>query len=289
MDERSMYTEILIGLLKKICKDREDLRIVVMSSSNDVDVYIKSFGIKSQIDAEEKKSAGLVYMRSKDTFCPRIHYLRKSTRNFIKEALKTCLNIHTKEEKGNILVYMPGVEEVEEAIREFHRCFRSENIHALTLHTGSPTEIRMKVAEFTLMGDRCVLFTTNTIENWEMHHGVKFVVDVGLCKLKCRDSHSSLEKVVMCNVSKSLAIERVSRAFTKSHQGKYFRLMTKENFTQLPLQTPSELQRSDMSWPILLLKAIGVQDIMEFDFLLPPREGSVKNALEVLGQKTRKR
>lgn len=64
--------------------------------------------------------------------------------------------------------------------------------------------------------------------------------------------------------------------------GHCLRLCTEESFDALPAVTVPEMQRSDLSGVVLQLKALGVDNMMHFEWLAPPPAESMVKALESL-------
>ena len=82
-------------------------------------------------------------------------------------------------------------------------------------------------------------------------------------------------------ISQASARQRAGRA-GRSRPGNYYALMTEASFDSLPLQTSPEMQRCSLSSVVLSLKALGVDNVLRFDFLSPPPPQSLANALEAL-------
>jgi ATP-dependent RNA helicase DDX35 len=82
--------------------------------------------------------------------------------------------------------------------------------------------------------------------------------------------------------SKASAKQRAGRA-GRTAPGKCLRLMTEEHYHELlPHRTPPEMQRSDLASVVLSLKAMGIHDLVTFDFLSPPTAEALARALELL-------
>lgn len=57
--------------------------------------------------------------------------------------------------------------------------------------------------------------------------------------------------------------------------GKAYRLFTEEAFAALTPTTPPEIQRSNLGSVVLQLKALGVSDLVNFDFMDPPPKAAI--------------
>lgn len=98
-----------------------------------------------------------------------------------------------------------------------------------------------------------------------------------------RTYNPSLNMSVLATVPTSLAsaTQRAGRA-GRTSAGFCYRLYTEQSFKLLPAITPPEISRSDLMGPILQLKALGINDLMKFDWVTNPPAESVLRALEGL-------
>ena len=60
------------------------------------------------------------------------------------------------------------------------------------------------------------------------------------------------------------------------------RLCTEEDFQKLPLNTPPEMQRSDLAASVLQLKALGIDNVVKFEFPSAPPSKNLIACLELL-------
>ena len=130
------------------------------------------------------------------------------------------------------------------------------------------------------MVDRCIL-ATNIAETSLTIDGVRFVVDTGLVRLNYFDVKSGVDSLITCPISQAAARQRAGRA-GRTQPGKVFRLYSEQVFSDMQPFTPPEMQRCDVSWAVLELKALGVSDVLHFDFLSPPSAEAMCHALELL-------
>lgn len=109
--ERTLATDILMGLLKKIARERKDLKIIVMSATLDALKFQKYFG------SEVGKPAPLLRVPGR-TFPVETFFTQEPERDYVEAAIRTVLMVHQAEDPGDILVFLTGEEEIEDACRQ---------------------------------------------------------------------------------------------------------------------------------------------------------------------------
>ena len=119
--------------------------------------------------------------------------------------------------------------------------------------------------------ERKVILATNIAETSVTIDGVKFVIDCGFVKIRYFNPDKAVESLINVPISKSSSVQRAGRAGRQS-EGKCFRLYPKEAFSELENFMTPEILRSDVSFIILQLKAIGINNIHEFPFIDKPDE-----------------
>lgn len=82
-------------------------------------------------------------------------------------------------------------------------------------------------------------------------------------------------------VSKAQARQRTGRAGRET-SGVCYRLYTEEQFDELKEMTMPEIQRCNLASVVLQLMALGILDVLHFDFLDSPSQDAIENALEQL-------
>jgi ATP-dependent RNA helicase DHR2 len=155
-------------------------------------------------------------------------------------------------------------------------------MHVLPLYAALPFAQQNKVflpAPEKRM--RKVILCTNIAETSVTVPGVRFVIDCGKAKLKQFRPKLGLESLLVTPISQSSALQRRGRA-GREGPGKCYHLYTQEAFDSLKEATKPEILRTDVSNAILTLKARGHDDIVNFDYLSPPRLESLQKALEQL-------
>ena len=107
------------------------------------------------------------------------------------------------------------------------------------------------------------------------------MVDAGLSKIKYFNVSSGIDALITCPIAQSSANQRAGRA-GRMQPGKCYRLMTEKSYLNLDLFIIPEMRRTDITWAILQLKALGIDDVLHFDFLSSPYVASINYSLELL-------
>lgn len=289
--ERSISTDILLGLLKKIRKKRPELRIIISSATLQAEEFLKFFISSSDEQAEganesESNKLGTVVSLEGRTFPIDTLYLETPTEDYVEKAVGTVFDIHTQEGPGDILVFLTGREEIDKAVQMVaERAPQLEAKHGplqmLPLYAGLTTEEQMYVFDKPPEGTRKVVFSTNIAEASVTIDGIVFVVDCGFVKLRAYNPQTGIETLTATPISKASATQRAGRA-GRTKPGKCYRLYTEQDYRALSEVNPPEIQRSNLAPTVLQLKALGIDNIVRFDFLSPPPSELVGKALELL-------
>lgn len=293
--ERSISSDILLGLLKKIRRKRPELRIIISSATLQAEEFLRFFSNSAEeaksadnVKSDEKQDApvGTIISLEGRTYPIDILYTEKPAEDYLEKAISTVFDIHTSEPKGDILVFLTGRDEIEKAIeavskRSAQLPAGSEAILPLPLYAGLPTEKQMYVFDEAPANFRKVIFSTNIAEASVTIDGIVYVVDCGYVKLRAHNPQTGIETLTATPVSKASAAQRAGRA-GRTKAGKCFRLYTEETYMALPDANPPEIQRSNLAPFILQLKALGIDNVLRFDFLTPPPAELMTRALELL-------
>lgn len=287
--ERSISTDILLGLLKKILKRRPELRVIISSATLQAEDFLSFFSQSSSEERDPAKSderAGTIISLEGRTYPIDILYLESPAEDYVEKAISTVMDIHTKEPEGDILLFLTGREEIDnavEAISERAADLRpgSQSILVLPLYAGLSTEQQMYVFDEAPQNTRKIIVSTNIAEASVTIDGIVYVVDSGFVKLRTFDPKTGIETLTATPVSKAAASQRAGRA-GRTKPGKCFRLYTEENFRALPEANIPEIQRSNLAPFVLQLKALGIDNVVRFDYLTPPPAELLSKATELL-------
>lgn len=284
--ERSLSSDVLLGLLKKIRQRRLELRIVVSSATLQAEDFLHFFADDETETAAGTSSLGRVISIEGRAYPVDLHFLSEPCDDYLERAVKTVFDIHSDETEGDILVFLTGREEIERAIDMVVDRMPSlpegvDSLLPLPLYAGLSTEQQMYVFEPAPESRRKVIFSTNIAEASVTIDGIAYVIDCGFVKLRAYNPTTAIESLTATPVSKASATQRAGRA-GRTKPGKCYRLYTEPAFDRLEDATVPEIQRSNLAPTILQLKALGIDNIARFGFLTPPPAELVIRALELL-------
>ncbi|XP_030831683.1 probable ATP-dependent RNA helicase DHX35 [Strongylocentrotus purpuratus] len=282
--ERTLFTDIIVGLLKKIQRKRPELRIIIASATLDAESFRNFFNQNSSKDKTEDTAAILTVEGR--TYPVDIFYATSPVPDYLKAVVETIMKIHKSEPKGDILAFLPGQDEVENVLRmviDQIRVLRDSSMKmmALPMYGSLPANDQMRVFENVGKNTRKVVIATNIAETSITINGIGYVIDGGFVRIKAFNAKNSIEGLVTVPVSQASAQQRAGRA-GRVRSGKAYRLYTEEDFMKLPKTTVPEMQRSNLGTAILQLKCLGIDNVLRFPFLSPPSSKAMVRGLELL-------
>ncbi|KAI3406438.2 hypothetical protein KGF56_000919 [Candida oxycetoniae] len=271
--ERSLNTDILLGLFKSLLAKRRDLKLVVTSATMNADRFTRFFGAAPQFSIPGR------------TYQVEIYYNKNVIMDYVENAVKQILSIHLgnsirAESKsfvndGDILVFMTGQEDIEvtcDLLRE--KLDMLENpppLDIMPIYSSMPPEQQRKIFRKKDASRRKVVVATNIAETSLTVDGVKYVIDCGLVKQKVYNSKLGMDTLQVVPISMANAQQRSGRA-GRTSTGIAYRLYTENatNPNNMYEQPIPEIQRTNLSNTMLLLKSLRINDINSFPFLDPP-------------------
>ncbi|OVA16735.1 Helicase [Macleaya cordata] len=280
--ERTLATDVLFGLLKEVLRNRPDLKLVVMSATLEAEKFQGYFN-------------GAPLMKVPGRLHPvEIFYTQEPERDYLEAAIRTVVQIHMCEPAGDILVFLTGEEEIEDACRKINKEIANMGEHVgpvkvVPLYSALPPAMQQKIFEpapppLKQGGPpgRKIVVSTNIAETSLTIDGIVYVIDPGFAKQKVYNPRVRVESLLVSPISKASAHQRSGRA-GRTQPGKCFRLYTEKSFnTDLQPQTYPEILRSNLANTVLTLKKLGIDDLVHFDFMDPPAPETLMRALEVL-------
>ncbi|KAJ1674374.1 ATP-dependent RNA helicase, partial [Spiromyces aspiralis] len=294
--ERTLRTDILMGMLKKIQKARataaaeqqrrgnggreyegedriEELKLVVMSATLDAERFAEYFDGAPVLYVAGRQYKVTMY----NTVEPQPDYL--------DAAHITTMQIHVENpvDSGDILVFLAGQEDIENLERLLHESNTHlpegmGRVQPCPIFAALPTAQQAKVFQPAPAGTRKVVLATNIAETSVTIPGIRYVVDTGVHKVRGYDARIGVESLQVQPVSKSSARQRAGRA-GREGPGECYRLYTEESFGELEDDDVPEIKRCHLPMVVVQMKAAGINDVLGFDYMDPPSKVSLRNAL----------
>lgn len=273
--ERTIATDILFALLKKAARRRPDLKVIVTSATLDSEKFSRFFNDCPIVEIPGR------------TFPVEILYTKQPEPDYLAAALDSVIHIHVSEAPGDILVFLTGADEIETSADVLNEKMKSLGSDAgelivLPVYSALPTEMQSRIFEPTPPGARKVILATNIAETSLTIDGIFYVVDPGFAKVNMYDPKLGIDMLTVKPISQAQANQRAGRA-GRTGPGKCYRLYTELAYKNemLPNTIP-EIQRQNLSNTLLMLKAIGINDLIHFDFMDPPSTESIMLSLNDL-------
>jgi HrpA-like RNA helicase len=269
--ERSLNIDFTLGLLKRLQKKRAEagmkpIKIIVTSATLEKEKFARYFGDSPMVEIPGR-------LHPVD-----IHYEKNCPHDYTKAAAEKVKSIIEQNKEGDILIFMPGQEEIDKTIREIE-ALEVSDITILPLYGQMSAEDQDKIFEKT--SGRKVIVATNIAETSVTVPGIRHVIDSGLIKQIEFDPATGIETLAVRPHAKSGCIQRAGRA-GRLAPGECWRLYTEEDFNnRQEFQTP-EIQRSNLAHVVLMMKKIGIEDVKSFEFIDPPEPEALRQALDTL-------
>ena len=273
--ERTVATDVLFGLLKDLCRRRSDLKIIVTSATLDAEKFSGYFFNCP------------IFSIPGRTYPVEILYVKEPESDYLEAAIITIMQIHLDQPAGDILVFLTGQEEIDTCCETLYTRMQAlgdlaPELIVLPVYSALPSEVQSRIFEPAPTGARKCVVATNIAEASLTIDGIYFVVDPGFSKQKAFNPKLGMDSLVVTPISQASAKQRAGRA-GRTGPGRCFRLYTEQAFKteMLPTNIP-EIQRTNLGNVVLQLKAMGINDLLGFDFMDPPPVATLVSALESL-------
>lgn len=269
--ERSLSTDMLFGLLREVVARRSDLKLIVTSATMDSTKFSTFFGNVPTFTIPGR------------TFPVETFFAKNVCEDYVDGAVKQALQIHLQPEEGDILIFMPGQEDIEvtcEVLTERLADLDSAPpLTVLPIYSQLPADLQAKIFQRAPPGQRKCIVATNIAETSLTVDGIMYVIDSGYCKLKVYNPRIGMDALQIYPVSQANARQRAGRA-GRTGPGKAFCLYTQRQYQhELLASTVPEIQRTNLANTVLLLKSLGVEDLLAFHFMDPPPQDTILNSM----------
>lgn len=281
--ERTIYTDILLGLLREPKQRWEHVKLVVTSATMDTEVFCQFLG-----NAPLLRVPGRLHPVKIEHAPQFMHELPADGigRAAIKELLE--------EEEGDCLVFLPGKSEIADAAAAAKAWCRANAVCVVDADPPAaktdPDVLYVQILELYGQQEpeeqarvfakaersRKLIFSTNIAETSLTIDGVRLVIDSGSAKENTFDGKSGMSVVEECRISQSSAIQRAGRA-GRTAPGRCLRLYSVETFELMSASRAPDVFRNPLSQTLLLLAAFGFT-AQQFAWLSRPSDEAIRSA-----------
>lgn len=267
--ERHLTTDLSLAMARKVqLEARPDLRLLVMSATLDPAQLLAFLGAATAvIDAPGR------------LFPVEVEYLERPDARGLPTLVKTAVSRLLDATPGDILVFLPGVGEIQRCREFLEPLAASRNLSLLPLYGELPPE--QQDAALLPGARRKVVLATNVAESSVTIDGVTAVVDSGQARYLRYDPGLGLDRLELGRISRASAEQRKGRAGRQA-PGRCLRLWTEIEQRGLAERDVPEIRRVDLAGTALELLAWGESDLRAFPFFEKPEPVALDRALELL-------
>lgn len=303
--ERSVDSDFLLIILKKIMNKFPKLKIVLMSATINTESFMKFFPTKvnhihiegrtfpvedryldsvlDDLDYSITNYNGEVIKPKADS-----HYFKTGTANYDLVA-KLCVLVDKKlaneRNSGSILIFLPGIMEINKCIRKIEDEYDRKGLDCwcLPLHSTLSSKDQTRVFKKAPSGSRKIVVSTNIAETSITIPDCVAVIDSGRSKSIFFDAQSNVSKLIESWCSRAEMSQRRGRS-GRIQKGTCYYLYTKDTFDLVLAQPVPEIKRVRLDNLYLVVKAMGIKKVDEFlnSGLDPPDVLAIKKTRAML-------
>jgi ATP-dependent helicase HrpB len=273
--ERNLMSDLALALVKRLqVTDRPDLSLAVMSATLEAEPVARYLALGPD------GTAAQILRSDGQSFPVQVRYLHQpDERPVTEQAAEVVEQLVNSGEPGDILVFMPGMGEINGTIAALRAIGTRERLALIPLHGELPPD--QQDLAFAPNPLRKVVVATNVAETSVTIQGIRHVVDSGLARVARYDALRGLSTLFIEPISRASADQRKGRA-GRTGPGTCHRLWTESGQLNRPERNTPEIQRSDLAEVVLLLHSLGIRHAARFDWLDKPDPQAVERAEHLL-------
>ncbi|XP_044019981.1 probable ATP-dependent RNA helicase DHX34, partial [Aphidius gifuensis] len=278
--ERHLYGDFLLGIMKCLIHQRDDLKLVLMSATININLFSQYF---SKEEAKIIQVPGRLFPIQLLYKPITIDDLKYKNDRFNPSPYVQILNLidqkYNNDEKGDLLIFLSGMSEITavvDAANEYAK--KKNNWIILPLHSTLSIAEQDKAFDYPPDGVRKCIVSTNIAETSITIDGIRFVADSGKVKEMSYDPTCKMQKLKEFWISKASAEQRKGRA-GRTGPGVCYRIYTEEEYDGLDKYSTPEIQRVPLDSLLLSMMSMGLPDARKFPFIEPPPSQSIENSI----------
>lgn len=278
--ERSLNIDFVLGLVKRVLKQRKDFHVIVSSATMNTQVFSEYF------DNAPIVSIDTITYPVSVIYDPISGGATTSTEAGCEALISKISNIvgrvvDNDDDKGGILIFLPGEKIIKDCVDKLYHTPFSQKLHILPLYGRLPKDEQERVFETAPQGKKKIVVSTNIAETSVTISDITTVIDSGLCKLNFYSPRTFTSSLIESTVSKASCNQRKGRA-GRTHEGVCYRLFSRKDFETREMYTTEEIYRTDLSEVVLRMSELGITEFFDFDFIASPGKEGIIGAVDTL-------
>ncbi|MEJ5299966.1 MAG: ATP-dependent RNA helicase HrpA [Thermodesulforhabdaceae bacterium] len=281
--ERSLNIDLLIGMLRNVVSERDDLTIIISSATIDPQKFADAFSQSLGIDVPIIEIPSKLYPVDV-VYRPWELDSDSDEWNYVDQAVDVVDELINMEKhpffRGDILVFMPTERDIRETVQRLsERNLEKAQVFPLYARQASWEQERI----FEPSPHRKIIVATNVAETSLTIPNISFVVDTGLARISHYSPKTGIRSLPILPISRASADQRKGRC-GRTGPGVCIRLYSEEDYLTRQEFTPPEIKRSNLAEVILRMLALGLGDVESFPFLDPPHRTAIREGFLALRQ-----
>jgi ATP-dependent RNA helicase DHX8/PRP22 len=259
----------------------------IVNVNSDIKIIVTSATLQEEKFSEFFHNCPILKIPGR-SFPEQESFATKPFQDYLDTSIQAVLALHSTEPlPGDILLFLTGQDDIDTACEILYAKSKPMEdqcgqLIVLPIYSTLPSEQQSMIFEETPEGCRKVVIATNIAETSITIDGIRYVVDPGFVKEMWYDAKVGMDSLKMVPISKAAANQRKGRA-GRTGPGKCIRLYTQDSFVkEMSEVSVPEIQRSNIVMVVLQLKAMGINDVINFDFMDKPDTGLIIDGLEQL-------
>ena len=296
--ERSLNIDFSLGLLRNLCAQRKDLKIIISSATINTKVFSDFFSnapvihinsplhnvdiryMPPQLSQDKKNKNRKPFLKNRKKTSKKQSSFDISETLLVENIAKLVEKSVAKRE-GDILIFLSGEKQIKTCMDLLDSLPCAKRLHILPLYGRLDKTTQAKVFDTTPKNKTKVVIATNIAETSITIDNIAVVIDSGKYKVNSflhSKFASMLEETV---ISQASAIQRCGRA-GRTQAGICYRLYSAKEFASMRKHTQEEIHRIDLSEVVLRMAHLGISDFENFNFISPPQHSSIIAAVNIL-------
>lgn len=271
--ERSTNTDIMLGLVRDLMRQRPELKVIIMSATIETKRFASFFASKNTLQVKGR------------SFDVQVFQAQSHEPDHVDAVIIAIVQVHLENDAGDILVFLSGQEEIEnvaEVLARKRKLIPSDKMDfvVVKIYAALPSYLQAKVFERSEGNTRKIILSTNIAETSITIPGIRFVIDSGVVKERYFEPKTRQECLKIVRISKAAAAQRAGRAGREA-SGACYRVYTSEEYKAMSDYSKPDITRTNLSSVVLQLKVMS-KEARCFNFLDKPDPVFIEAAYDEL-------